>query len=181
MRIEHRQQEAPPSSGLLRPSYRTRPEQIVGLLIFILTGFALFLLNQWLVSFSLKDNWYNQTIQAPWTIKGWSESPFWFAYYALLPFSAWMLWRRLSLRTLKLEISLFFSQFIFISLWYFCFFYLQETLLSLVLLPFLLCNTLLCVLLFWKKETLAGSLLLPSFVWIFYIMGINMTICLLNP
>jgi len=93
----------------------------------------------------------------------------------------WTLWRRFSLRTLKLELSLFFAQFALLIAWVLSFFVLQETLLSLVGLLLLLSSTLISCLLFWKKERMASQLLIPPFLWTFYLMGINMMICILNP
>lgn len=172
-------QLSPPS--WLKPTYRTRPEQAVGLAIFLTFSFALFLFSRWMTSFSLTTGWYDALIQAPWVIKNWPDTPLWAGYHLFMPLSIWFLWRRFSFFTLKLELSVFFTQFIFQGLWCLCFFYFQETLLALSVLLFLCFNTLLCVLLFPKKERIARGLLIPTFLWVFYIMGINMAICVFNP
>lgn len=165
----------------LKPTYRTFAEQIVGLSIFLTVSFAIFLFNQWMVSFGLPTDWYKTLVKAPWIIQNWADTPIWTLYHALMPLSIWLLWRRFSFYTLKPEISIFLAQLGFQIIWGLCFFFFQEILLSLFALLFLLCNTLLCVLLFRKKEKGARLLLIPSFLWVFYIMGINMAICVLNP
>lgn len=165
----------------LKPTYRTRPEQAVGLAIFLTVSFALFLFNRWMTSFSLESHWYKNLIQAPWVIPNWPDTPLWAGYHILMPLSIWILWRRFSFFTLKLELSVFLTQCIFQGLWGLSFFFFQETLLALTSLLFLCFNTLLCVLLFRKKERVARILLIPSFLWVFYVMGINMAICLFNP
>lgn len=142
-----------PLTGLLKPSHRTRAEQGVGLSIFLLLSAAGLFLNP---------------------IFSW----FWTLYHLLLPFSMWTLWRRYSLRRLKLELSVYLALALFQMSWTLSLFYLQETLLALVALLLLWCTQLLATLLFWKKERLSGLLLILPFLWVFYIMALNMVTCL---
>lgn len=183
MSIDHSQPDALSVSPfrLFKPSHRTRPEQIVGFSIFLLVSFSFELLNRWIVSFSFYSDWYRSLTLAPWAFKSWPYTPLWAGYHLLLGLAMWTLWRRFSLRTLKLELSIFLAQFVFQTAWCSSFFLLQETLLALVGLILLLCNTILLALLFWKKEKLSGQLLIPPFFWVFYMMGINMAVCISNP
>ncbi|MES2273742.1 MAG: tryptophan-rich sensory protein [Chlamydiota bacterium] len=139
------------------------------------------LLNGWLIGSSSHSSWYAGLIQAPWALAKETYGPICTVYYAVLSLSIWNLWRRYSLRNLKLEVSVFFAQFFFQIVWASSFFVLQETLLALVVLLLLCCNHLLSALLFWKKDSSSGGLLLLSFFWIFYVMGLNMVICISNP
>ncbi len=144
-------------SRLLKPSHRTRPEQFVGLGIYLLICFGFQAFNG-------------------------SATPFFETLYFLsLGLSMWTLWRRYSLRILKLELSVFLAQFLFQGTWSLSYFALQQILLALVALLLLWCNTLLATLLFWKKEPLSGGLLLFPLVWIFYLAGLNMVTCISNP
>ena len=77
--------------------------------------------------------------------------------------------------------SIFSAQFLFQLAWSVSFFLLQETLLALVALLLLWSCHLLSALLFWKKEKTAGILLILPFLWIFYMMCVNMAICVSNP
>ena len=169
------------SGTWFKPSYRTKPEQAVGLAIFLTLSFGLFLFNQWMTSFSLSSHWYQALAQAPWVLSSWPKTPLWIGYHILVPLSIWTLWRRSSFFTLKLERSIFLAQLAFQSLWSLSFFFLQETLLALSALLLLCFNTLLCILLFRKKEKAVKILLIPSLMWVFYVMGINMVICVFNP
>jgi hypothetical protein len=110
-----------------------------------------------------------------------SHNSIWTFYYLFLSFSAWTLWRRFSLRVLKLEMSVFLAQFLFQIAWNLSFFTFQATLLALGALVLLFCNNLLAALLFWKKERLSGQLLLVPFAWIFFCLCLNMIICIFNP
>lgn len=142
-----------PQGRFLHPSHRTRPEQILGLSIYLSICLGFELLT-------------NLTGQFFGTL-----------YYTSLALSMWTLWRRHSLRVLKLELSVFLSQFLFQAAWSIS----HEILLSLVALLLLWCTTLLATLLFWKKERLSGALLLFPLLWIFYLAGLNMVACISNP
>jgi tryptophan-rich sensory protein len=183
MSIDHSQPEALQFSPfkLLKPSHRTLPEQLVGLSIFLSISFGFEFLNHWIGSFAAHSDWYTNLFLAPWALQTWHATPLWFVYHFLLPLSMWTLWRRYSLRTLKLELSSFLLLFVFQTVWSCSFFILQETLLSLAGLILLLTNTIFSALLFWKKESVSGQLLILPFFWVFYIMGINMAICISNP
>lgn len=157
-----------PGLRFLRQSHRTRPEQIVGLGIYLLICFGFELLG------GLAGPFY-QTTPDP------VFNSLCTIYYAFLAFGMWTLWRRYSLRVLKLELSVFLGQFLFQMIWSVSFFALHEALLALVALLLLWSTTLLAALLFWKKERLSGSLLLFPLLWIFYLVGMNMVICISNP
>ncbi len=142
---------------LLRPSHRTLPEQTLGLAIFLVTSFSFELLNRWFVSFSFHSEWYDNLTQLPWAFESWPTSSIWAIYHLLLSLSMWSLWRRFSLRTLKLELSIYSSQFLFQAVWCASFFALQETLLALVGLLLLLSTTILSALLFGKRNDSQAS------------------------
>lgn len=140
-----------------RPSHRTGPEQIVGLGIYlsISLGFQLIsgLSFQYLATF----------------------------YSIFIGFGMWALWRCYSLHVLKLELSVFLAQFLFQMVWSVSFFIFEQSLLVLVALLLLSCNTLLSTLLFWKKERLSGLIYLFPLFWVFYLAFMNMIKCMANP
>jgi tryptophan-rich sensory protein len=157
-----------PGFRFLRQSHRTRPEQLVGLGIYLLICLGFELLG-------------GLTTQFLPTIPNQAYSSLCTLYYLTLALSMWMLWRRYSLRVLKLELSVFLGQFLFQMIWSMSFFALHQMLLALVALLLLWSNTLLATLLFWKKERLASALLLFPLLWIFYLVGLNMVLCISNP
>lgn len=159
MSVDQSSTEAPPPAivRFLKRSHRTRPEQLVGLAIYLL------------ISLGFQ------------TLTGLTAQFLGILYSLCLALSMWTLWRRYSLRVLKLELSVFLAQFLFQAAWSFSHFALQETVLELVSLLLLWSNTLLAALLFWKKEPLSTLLLLFPLVWVFYWVGLNMVICISNP
>lgn len=170
-----------PWRRFLKQSHRTFPEQLVGFGIFLLIHSAFELINGSLIVPSFQSTWFRSLIQAPWALADQSYILSWTAYSFTLSLSIWTLWRRYSLRVLKLEFSVFFSQILFQLAWSISFFVLQEPLLALMALLLLWCNNLLAAVLFWKKERISGQLLLIPFIWIFYVMALNMIICISNP
>ena len=157
----------------LKPSHRTRPEQGVGLALFLFICLGFAALAIWLGKSEAPDMSRARAIA--------SSEAAWLSYYALLALSVWTLWRRFSLRVLKLEATAFFAQFVFQTGWCVSFFTIGETLPALALLLILFCNHLLTALLFWKKERVSGQLLFLPIIWIFYLMGVNMVTCIFNP
>lgn len=135
-----------------RPSHRTRPEQLVGLGIYISISFAFYFLS------------------------GLSTQYLSTAYSLFLALGMWALWRRYSLRVLKLELSLFLAQFLFQLAWR-----SSQPFFVLVALLLLTSNTLVTSLLFWKKEKVSGVLYLFPLFWIFYLACVNMITCISNP
>lgn len=143
------------SSGwIFNKSHRTRPEQLVGLGIYLLIALGCEFITR------IADDFWGT------------------CYFISLGASMWFLWRRYSLRVLKLELSLFLLQFFFQGIWSLSYFLFQEPLLALVSLLLLATNTLLSGLLYWKKEPLAGLTLLLPFFWISYLSGIYMVTCM---
>ena len=151
------QSDSVPFSKNGRSSHRTGPEQLVGLGIYlsIALGFAI-------VS-GLKTHFLSMV------------------YALFLALGMWALWRKVSLRLLFLEISLFASQFLLQLFWGISHFLLGQSLLSLVALLLLSCNTLMIALLLWRKEKISGALYFFPLLWVFYWTFINMITCMSNP
>jgi tryptophan-rich sensory protein len=161
----------------LKPSHRSWPEQLLGLGIYLVLSFGVDLLHRWLLTFSVESSWYQNLPQAPWAMADWPASTVGTFSLFSLSLSMWSLWRRHSLKKLKLELSLYLSIFILVSLWSFTFFGLRESLLGLVALLLSWCTLPLMAVLFWKKDRLSSGWLSIPFLWIFYLASLTMFIC----
>ena len=153
MTIDHSQTDSLIFS-LGKSSHRTRPEQFVGLGIYLLISLGFEVIS------GLTTNFLGTL------------------YFLSLGLGMWALWRKHSLRILKLELSVFLAQFLFQIVWSISFFALEQSLLALVALLLLWFNTLLAALLFWKRERFSGLLFLFPLIWIFYLVGLNMVTCM---
>lgn len=162
-------------------SFRSFPEQLIGFSIFLLLSLGACLINIWMMKKATDLPWYQNLIQAPWALGLWIQPSIWWGYHLSIASSIGLLWRSHSLKTLKLETGLFIASLILESVGFYCFSFMNETLISLIFFLLLFCSILLSILLFWKKEPISSPILTPPFFWILYIVGINMAICILNP
>jgi tryptophan-rich sensory protein len=154
-----------------KSSHRSIAEQAVGASIFILISVAFQCLSNGLIQLSLESAWLQNILLLHRTFFAAVYSPAWTCYHLLFAAAMWLLWRRYSLRVLKLELALFISQFILQTAWSLSFFVFHEPRIALATLLFLCSNSLLATLVYWKKERLSGQALLPPFVWIFFLHG----------
>lgn len=165
----------------LKPSHRTGPEQVMGAVIFFLFSLIFQWLFSWFIHTACQTEWVHQTFSSHWALSLATSRALWTVNHMLIAFAMWNLWRRNSLTILKLELAVFFAQFFLQTGWSLSLFFLQEVLLALLALVFICSNMMLSALLFWKKERFSGQILIPSCLWIFYMMGVNMAICLSHP
>jgi tryptophan-rich sensory protein len=145
----------------LKKSHRSIGEQFVGLGIFLLLMLSIQFLNTWIGEASVRLSWT--------------------FFYLSQATAIWILWRKCSIHALKLECSLFGSQFILGTLWSTAHFFWHEMLLALIFLLLQVIATFLTAIVFWKKERLAGQWMLLPLAYEIFITSMNMAICLLNP
>jgi len=154
-----------------KASHRTLPEQGVGLFIYLIVSFGLEIFDRWFGTLTVSLS------QIPWALPTWPQSPLWAFYHILLPFSMWLLWRKASLHTLKLELVCFLSPLLLEAASFTSLLALQLPLLSLIFFLLLFCNLLLFLLLVRKKDRLAGLVLFPPLGWLAYMITVNMALC----
>lgn len=174
------QQDILPSESfdLLRPSHRTFGEQILGFFIYLLVAFALFATE---FTLSAKSLWILKLNHPPWVLSQWTTSSIWAFYQGFIALSMWLLWRRHSLKKLKLELALYINQIVDQIFWIFSIFYFQEPLLALVFSLFLWFMQLIALPLYWKKEKSAALSLAICHLWSLYILAVHMALCIRNP
>lgn len=164
-----------PFRSLFGKSHRSQKEQIVGLILFILIYVFLLVLNHALMN---DPNLKSLAQKLPSGFNEWGFIPIWVTIYAFSIIGIWGLWRKCSLRTLKLEISLLLASLFLNFSWYLLFFLFSEVFLALVDLLLLSCTLLLTIIVFWKKETLSAILFLPFLLWVLFMGSMNMLLCM---
>jgi tryptophan-rich sensory protein len=170
----------PLSLRVLKPSHRPAVERWAGLGILLALALGFQSLGGWIANFSVHGEWFQSRMNAPWAFSTWPISSLWTFFYCAEFIAFWVLWRRNSLLNLKLELSLFLSQFALSTLWFLSLFIWQQSLLSLVVLLLQNSATLLCAIVFWRKERLSGQWMIIGLAWGIYIASLNMAFCLLN-
>lgn len=147
----------------------------MGLILFVFVHFFLLILNH-----SLMDhpNLKSLAQQLPSGLNEWGFIPIWVSIYGFSILGIWSLWRKYSLRVLKLEISLLVASLFLNFSWYLLFFTFNESFLALVDLLLLSCSLLLTIMVFWKKEVLSAVLFLPFLLWVLFMGSFNMLMCM---
>jgi tryptophan-rich sensory protein len=180
MSVNHSHKKAT-SLFWFKPSHRTWPEQALGAALFLLVSLTFEWLSWSLIQLSSETEWPRQIFFSHWAFSAAISLPVWTFYNFLAALAMWNLWRRSSLKILGLELAVFLFQLVLQAGWFLSFFVFRESRLALAILLFLCSSTILAALLYWKKERFSGQALIPPFFWIFYVMGVNMAICISNP
>lgn len=162
----------------LRATFRSRSEQGLGLLLLLLLSLSMYQIHNLLIQFSWLSLWNRHILPSSWALAEPAYPYCRFLYFTLNALAAWSVWRRFSLKEIAVEFSVFSIQFVWHLAACLCFYVWQKPLFSLFFLLLLWVNLLLTALLFGKREAFAGQLLLFSLLWIFYLVGLNMMICL---
>jgi len=122
--------------------------------------------------------WYAALLKPGFSPPNWLFAPVWTALYVLMAVAAWRVWRTTGLKSP--EILLYIIQLAFNLLWSILFFGLHAifwALLDLGLLLLLIVGTLAA---FWRRDRLAGALMLPYLGWSGFAFLLNLAIWRLN-
>jgi len=132
------------------------------------------------VTRSATASWYHEIRRPSWTPPDRVFAPVWTALYAMMAVAAWTVYCRGGFRTQRLGLTLFITQLVLNAAWSFIFFGLRLFGVALVELVLLWCAILATMLVFWRRSTLAGWLMLPYLVWVTYASTLNFAIWWLN-
>lgn len=124
--------------------------------------------------------WYQLLTKPLWTPPNWIFPIVWPILYILMGIAAWLLWKMKSTTSLRTEFTWFFVQLVLNALWSWIFFGLHLIGTGLAEILLLWISILFTTLLFWKKNRIAGILLLPYLLWVGYASALNFAIWQLN-
>lgn len=122
--------------------------------------------------------WYASLNRPAFTPPDWVFAPVWTALYILMAFAAWRVWKKTGLRSP--EMAAFAVQLALNFLWSVLFFALHRigtALLEIVVLDVAILATLV---LFFRRDRLAGFLLLPVLAWVLFATVLTRTLGQLN-
>lgn len=107
--------------------------------------------------------------------------PVWTTLYVLMAVAVWRVWRRDGFEGARIALSLFTVQLVLNGAWSWLFFSLHRGLLSfidiVVLWPCIAATTVL----FWRRDRLAGAMLLPYLAWVGFALFLNLSVWQRNP
>lgn len=107
--------------------------------------------------------------------------PVWTTLYALMAIAAWLVWRRLGWRGARTALALFLVQLAVNALWSWLFFVWHlgaGAFIGVVMLWGLIATTLIA---FWRKDRLAGVLLVPYLLWVTLASALTWAVWQANP
>jgi tryptophan-rich sensory protein len=126
------------------------------------------------------SEWYDQLNKPDWNPPGWLFGPVWTALYTMMAFAAWRIWRLYGFSGGKQELSLFGIQLFLNGLWSQLFFNAQNPGLAFVEILFLLAAIIATTVGFYRKDRMAGWLMVPYILWVSFATVLNGTIWVMN-
>lgn len=125
-------------------------------------------------------SWYESLNKPGWTPPNWVFPVVWPVLYVMMAVSAWIIWEEYGFKLAREELRWFGVQLALNAAWSWIFFgqHLIGTALGEILLLWI--AILFTIMLFWKKNRLAGLLLLPYLLWVSYASALNYAIFQMN-
>lgn len=124
--------------------------------------------------------WYDQLNKPAWTPPSWIFAPVWTVLYALMGIAAWRVWLRNGFAGARLELTLFLIHLLFNAAWTPLFFGLHLLTISAVEIVLLWAMILALLILFWRRDRIAGVLLIPYLLWVTYATTLNIGFAVMN-
>jgi len=124
--------------------------------------------------------WYATISKPPWTPPGWVFGPVWSLLYLSMSISAWLVWRSRARKAVALPLGIYVLQLIANGLWSWFFFGRQLIGVALVDLLALVLVVSINLVLFFRIDRKAGTLLIPYLLWISFAAALNYQIWRLN-
>lgn len=124
---------------------------------------------------------YGALSKPPWAPPAGVFGPVWTTLYVLMAIAAWRVWRRSGFEGARGALSLFVVQLLLNGAWSWLFFAMHQGLASfidiLVLWPCIAVTTAL----FWRRDRLAGLMLVPYLAWVGFALFLNFSVWQRNP
>ncbi len=153
--------------------------KLVGLAISLLLCFGAAALGS-LFTVPAIPSWYASLKKPAWTPPSWLFGPVWTILFAMMAFSAWLVWVRGGFAGAPAALAVFAVQLLFNVAWSWLFFARRNPGAALVDIALLCLSVGLTALLFARIELLAAYLLLPYLGWVLFAALLNARIWQLN-
>lgn len=145
--------------------------------------FALTFLASVIGSMATADSvvtWYPTLAKPSFNPPNWVFAPVWATLYAMMALAAWRVWRFRGFAGSRRELTLFGVQLVLNCLWSILFFGLRQIGWALADIIILLALVVYTAVLFWRRERLAGFLLVPYAAWVTFAAVLNFAIWRMN-
>lgn len=126
------------------------------------------------------SDWYDALSKPAWNPPGWVFGPVWTALYTMMGVAAWSIWDRFGIKAARAALAAFIVQLLLNGLWSRIFFYMQEPGWAFFQIILLMAAIVITTILFFKRKTIAGWLMVPYVLWAAYAATINGAIWIMN-
>ena len=134
----------------------------------------------WIGSRYMPGAWYAALTKPAWTPPSSVFAPVWTVLYVLMAVAAWLVWRRAGFIDARVALSLFIAQLALNALWSHLFFGVHRADLAFLEIVMLWAVILCVVVLFWRKVSIAGVLMLPYLAWVGFASCLNFALWQMN-
>lgn len=133
-------------------------------------------------AFVQPDDWYDSLSKPAWNPPSWVFGPVWTLLYLLMGIAAWRVWLRGGFedRQSRAALVLFLIHLLFNGAWTWLFFGLHLIEIAAVEIVILWCLIAVLIFLFWRRDRMAGLLLVPYLLWVTYATTLNIGFAVLN-
>ena len=134
----------------------------------------------WAGSRYMPGDWYAALAKPAWNPPNWIFGPVWTVLYVLMAVAAWLVWRQAGFAGAGAALGLFGVQLVLNALWSYLFFGLHRIDWALADILALWAAILAVLVLFWRVQAAAGTLLLPYLAWVSFATVLNFALWRLN-
>jgi benzodiazapine receptor len=124
--------------------------------------------------------WYAFIAKPPLTPPNWIFGPVWTTLYIMMAYAFYRILRMPSARNRKWVITAFMLQIALNGAWSIAFFSERSPLLGLIVIVPLCLSVAWTLVLFWKRDKVAGALLAPYLSWVLFASALNFEVWRLN-
>lgn len=121
-------------------------------------------------------------LQKPsWAPPGWLFGPAWTLLYILMGTAAWRVWRQAGFAGAKVELSVYVVQLVLNMAWSYFFFVRRTGVGATIEVVSLWLSIAVTLVLFWRRDTVAGVLFVPYLVWVTFATALTIAVWRRNP
>jgi len=126
-------------------------------------------------------DFYSELVRPSWAPPGWLFGPVWSVLYALMGFSAWVVWRARGFSGARGALGLFVVQLAVNALWTWLFFAWRLGFVAFVEIVLLWLLIVANIVLFSRVSKFAASLLVPYLAWVSFACALTFATWRINP
>lgn len=157
----------------------TRTRDTIGFAAFLALCLAVSAIGGAVTATSV-GTWYQTLLKPAFNPPNWIFAPVWTALYFMMAIAGWRVWRRDGLRQARWALSLFALQLALNLSWSIVFFGLRSIGAALVEIVVLLLAIVATMVVFWRRERVAGMLFIPYAAWVAFAAALNAALWQLN-